>query len=472
MAKKTDNKTVAKKPRSTKNTTAQVPPVENPEVETPVTTEVNPGTVMNAMTGHMHGKLDSNRRMDMLTNMRVMFHEDPRARQNFGDDIIDTLDDITRAGLICALADEAINGDDTFASVLKASQYPALVIAADKMGIKLPALKALPAGKEEGTVVLDSENIEVSEETADALKEEHKVEEAAEKNEIELDPEKVAKLGEEALISALRYHMISGPKKSSPFTMLTTIVDFMKKYRNTMAESAENTDEAKAEYEKRNMYAWLTDAFSYVTPTVLMAGIGRGMKDMMVAEKSPLSPFIILRNALKNKETGEVEWSDKDIADATRAIIEYIANNEIKADEASILTLDKKDKKYKETVASYQRHIDTNKEVLTNLFNVSFDIVDTLNSPENMTRSTRGRVWRAYFSEYDPAVPYKNMSENLAQRAGIILNLFRAPDNQNLNYSEKNITEIQKYTPDELKEKLKAEKEEATAAKKEESKKD
>lgn len=470
---KSTTKPAAKAPKAPKTA---APKVEAPEVEAttntaPVQTapENHAGTLVNAMNGHLHGGLDANRRMDLITNIGVFFHNDPRARQNLGDEVCDAMDDIARIGIVCAIADEAVNGDGIFAAKLKATEYPALVVAANKMGIKLPSLKALPVNGD-GVVEVKSTEAEVDEGVAAKLAEEHKIEEAGEKGQIELDAKKVAHMGEEDLIKALKYYMVTGPKKSSPFDMLTTVVDFMKDYRNELASQAENKDEAIAKLESRTMYEWLNDAFSYVSPTMLMSGIGRGMKELVIKEGSPLSAFIILRNALTDKNTHTAVWEDQDLADATRAIVEFIANNEIKSSEALLTTLVKDDENYEKEKTRLESIIATNKQVIDYLNNISFDIIENMEQGNKTERTARGRIWKMYYPECDAAeLPrFKNLEENIAQRGGIILNLFRAPGDKNQNYSDTNLTEIEKYT---LEEYTELKKKQATAAK-EESKND
>lgn len=459
----------AKEVKAPKKPKEEAPVVETPTTETPVVQETNAGTLVNAMSGHMHGGLDANRRMDLVTNIGKFFRDDPRARQNLGDEVCDAMDDIARIGIVCAIADEAINGDGLFAAKLKQTEYPALVIAANKMGIKLPALKALPVTGD-GVVEINSSEVEVTEETAAKIAEEHKVAEDGKNGAIELDPVKIAHTGEDDLIKALKYHMVTGPKKSSPFDMLTTVADFMKKYRAELASMAENKEEALKKLESRTMYAWLTDAFSYVSPTMLMAGIGRGMKELTLKEGSPLSAFITLRSALTNKATKEVAWADQDIADATRAIIEFIANNEIKSNEALLTTLVEDDENYEKEKNRLEAIIASNKQAIDYVNNISFDIIEKVESGNKTERTARGRIWKMYFPECDAAeLPrFKNLEENIAQRGGIILNLFRAPGDKNQNYSEANVTDIEKYSMEEYNEIKK----QATAAKKEESKND
>lgn len=72
------------------------------------------------------------------------------------------------------------------------------------------------------------------------------------------------------------------------------------------------------------------------------------------------------------------------------------------------------------------------------------------------------RVWKQYYPECDAAERprYVGLDENIRQRAGVILNLFRTPGNTNAIYSEANIVEVKKLSLEEY-EKLQNLKEQA-----------
>lgn len=475
QAAKPASKEQKKAPANSRKKTTTPPPAAPAKEETVVivSEEETPAqNIVKAATSRTRGSLDANRRMDMLTNMRVMFHDDPKARETISPEVCDAMDHITRIGLICALADEAMHGDSTFAVQLKSSQYPALIVAANELGITLPSIKALP--EEAGVVTLPSSEVKVNEEAKEQLENEHEIEQKGDNNELELDPKKIAHMSEDDLKKALTYHLITGPKNGTIKDMLVGVVDFMTEYRMELARQAQNSTDAMNKYADRTMREWLQDIFSYVKPTYLMKGIGKGMKALVVRDKSPISAFLILRNALIDKKTGVVVWDDQSIADATYAIIELICNDENTAEQNAIDQLDPKKKDYKEMVAKHQSVIDTNNEILDNINNISFDIVDKMSTSDAAALSVRGRVWTIYYPTADTAdAPlYKNLNENLIQRAGIILNLFRNSGDQNQLYSESNLTEIEKYTLEEY-EAIKAEQKKAEfAAKKESSKND
>lgn len=442
QANKSNQTTKTPKAPKAPKAPAEAPVVETQTAETPA---VNAGTVINAMTGHLPGGLDANRRVDLNGQIIKMFHDDPRARQNLGDAICDAMDDIARCGIICALADEAANGTSTFAQVIKSSQYPALVVAANQMGITLPSLKALPAGEEEDTVVVEPAAVTVSPEAKQQLTEEQAIEKAGDAGEIILEPEKVAELGEEDLIKALKYKMITGPKRMKLNKFFTDIVDFMHDYRIALARKAENSTDAMNEIEDRSMYSWLKEIFGYIEPTFLISGIGKGMRVVIARDKAPLAAFLILRRALTDRETGVVAWDDQSIADATKAIVELVCHAEIAKAEAKLE--DPEIQGHDKQIELLKKEIEDNKEVVNNLTGFTYDICEKYLTEEGSKNQALmnlyGQILVAYYPLCDcQGSHFVNLLENLRQRAGIILNLFREAGNSNQNYSEDNLLDV------------------------------
>ena len=455
------------------NTVKNNPPQD---VETPVTTTEK---IVKMVTKQPSvNNLDANHQVELLGLAAKFFHDDPNATSIYGAETVSKMNAITACGIVAAFADSAINGEGNFALVMKKSAYPMIAAVAKDMGISIPELKALPAAKdEEGNAVEDSvqvtkDQINVSEETSEALKNERKVEIAGNAGEIELDPVKVAQLMDEAALrSALQYIMITGPKHDKSIKdTLVDAVDFMHNYRIEQARHAENSTDALNAIEDRSMYDWLTDISNFVQPTVIANGIGKGLITLTNIEKSPLSAFLILRESLTEKGKTQPEWDDKSIADATRFFIEFICKNEIAKETTAIETLDTKGKNYKEIKKNHEDVITKYNNVLDYLHNVSFDICEKWNKEDNtVINKAMGRVWKQYYPECDAAERprYVGLDENIRQRAGVILNLFRTPGNTNAIYSEANIVEVKKLSLEEY-EKLQNLKEQAAKEQKKE----
>ena len=475
MAAKTKNNKTQKK--TTKVNKPAAAPAEAAVVETVETTveppkkdQVNPSQI-NAknLAGSTKSSLDANHRVDLLHLADDIFRKDPDAERKFSLEVRDGVNAIVAAGVVAAIADEAVYGNSTFSAVLNHTMYPQLVVAAKDMGITLPNIKALPVD-ENGNVTVDSKEVKVSKEAKEKLTEEHAIED----EKPELDPVKVASMSEEDLKKALQYLLIVGPKKTNIKNTLVSVVDFMRTYRMTMADKAENAAEAKLKYDDYTVDQWLMDAFSYVKPTFLLHGIGRGLITMASLDKSPISSFCILRKTLSDPETGQPVWDEQSIADAVKAIIYLVANNAIADEQKNLDALDKKAKDYKDVSEKYKNSIQHYKDILGYVTNPDPEIISSLiekmdKDKDLVAIKIYGRIKDQYYPN-SARGGFKNMDYNIVQHAGIICNMFKPLADQDETYAEINLHDLVAYTTEEIKEMREAEAKAAAEAKKEEGK--
>lgn len=476
MAQKNKNITTKKTKKSVKPVEAPVEQTVVETVEETKTSKEKPEEKANAtnittknMVGRVNSSLDANHRVDLLNLADDIFRKDPDAERKFTLEIRDSINAIVAAGVVAALADESVYGTSTFSAVLNHAMYPQLVIAAKEMGVTLPNVKALPVN-EKDEVIVESDKIKVSKDAKKKLQEEHTIEE----EKPELDPVKVADMGEEALKKALQYLLIVGPKKTNIKNTLVSVVDFMRTYRMTMADKAENVAEAKLKYDGYTVDKWLMDAFSYVKPTFLLHGIGRGLITMASLAKSPVSSFCILRRTLTDPETNKPVWDDQSIADAVKAIVYLVASNAIADEQKNLDALDKKAKDYKDVSEKYKTSIDHYKKILEYVSNPDFDVISTLvQKMDDEKDPTATKIFAHVKNQYYPDKSrngYKNLDYDVVQRAGIITNMFITEADRNEDYNEVNIQELVAYTTEEIKEMREAEAKAKAEAKKEESK--
>lgn len=485
MAKnKINNTKDTKKMISKTNATKKTPIVEEQIIDTTVETveETIVEKVKNNqknLVSRNNSQLSADGQVNLLGLAAKYFKDDPDAEGKYGKKVVENMNRITAVGIVVAMADQAVNGDSAIGYALRTSPtaYKMLSEVASDMGVKIPDIKTLPAPNDNGEIVIPGNKVKVSESTKEALKEENNLEKKGLNGEIELDPVKVAHMSEEDLKKALKYILITNFKHDRNVKeSLVKAVDFMHDYKIEIARQAENSTEAMNSIEDRNMRDWLSEIFSYVEPTVYMKGIGEGMYTLCKNEKSPLSAFLIFRDYLTNKKTGKPEWDDQSIADAVFSIVELMCNNNIAKETKAKELLDSKAKDYSEIVAKYDESINVNKNILEEITNVNFDILDNMiPNKENMTKmSAYGRIWKQYYPECDAAhVPgYKNLKENIVQQGGIILNLFRSAGNKNQNYDPSNLSKIETYSVAEYENLQKKIEEEKKAAKKDALKKD
>lgn len=475
MAQKIKNNKVKTLKTSKKVNKPASAPVEDVIVETvedtkPTEQKVNPTNVTTEnLVGRTISGLDANHRVDLLKLADDVFRKDPEAERKFSLEVRDGINAIVAAGIVAAMADEAMYGNSTFSTVLNHTMYPQLLVTAKSMGITLPNVKSLPVDKD-GNVTVEGSNIKVSKTAKEQLTKEHAIED----EKPELDPVKVAAMSEDDLKKALQYLLIVGPKKSNIKTTLVNVVDFMRTYRMTMADKAENAADAKLKYDNYTVDQWLMDAFAYVKPTFLLHGIGRGLITMASLDKSPISPFCILRKSLTDPETNKPVWDDQSIADAVKAIIYLVANNAIADEQKNLDALDKKAKDYKDVSEKYKNSIQHYKDVLGYITNPDPEIVTNLiekmdTDKDAIAIKIYGRIKDQYYAD-SARGGFKNIDYNIVQRAGIITNMFKPIMDRTETYNEQNLQELVAYTTEEIKAMREAEAKAAAEAKKEDSK--
>ena len=404
-----------------------------------------------------HYAHDANHRVQLLDLADRRFSR-PDAMERLSPEFLTNINMIIDAGIAAELADEAMYGDGTFARVMQSSMLPQFRAVAAQIGITLPDTKALEAltPKEElekGNVVIATDKKNISKEAQEKIKKEHELKQEAP----ELDPKKVFAAGEDALVKALQYKLIS---KKGMGEVLVSIVDFMREYRMEEAHHAENTADAMQKFDNRTVGEWLNDAFSIVEPTLLFNGIGRGLCTTTSVFKSPVQAFIVLKKAIASANGTDV-WDDASIASAVTAIVCWIANNNIKKMEKEIESLDKKAKDYDSVVEKYNASIDHYKMIMSTIENPSYDIVENMveDDPEKITdnsKKLREYIQKFLYADVKPGT-YKNMITNLQQYAGYVTGLFRTPGTADANYSLSNITELElvEETIEEKKEEVK-----------------
>jgi hypothetical protein len=399
------------------------------------------------------GALSADGKVRLLDLAHRVFVEETRPHLAFPQETQTSVNRIVAVGILCSIADHIVDGDDTFAQVMSEQGYPALAKAAEDLGFKIPERKALPVNAE-GQLVLNSNEVKIPAETKKQIKKEHEMR----KEKPELDPEKIT--SEEDLKKALEYMFVSG-EKSLP-KLLTSGIEFMKKFRMHEASLAENATEAKAKFEARNSGDWLDDIFSYFRPPVFFTGIGRGMASVTEVEKSPIHAFIIFRDAIRDKETHEPVLNDQESAYCVKCIVKWFCNTNIASNQKSIDELDKKTNaeiiaKCKEAIEKYNKILDyiTNPgaeevEALPDNIGSHFDANGTALTTEcQCANRIFNNICKSYYGKQLSDADYKNLVTNIQQRAGVIVNLFRSAGSQLVNYKESNITELEERTEEE-----------------------
>lgn len=395
--------------------------------------------------------LDANRQVDLLTLTDKVFGK-PDAESKYGKEVVESMNEVLAAGVAAVWAEQAVLSTTPFANCIKTAYLPQIKQVAERMGITFLE-KALPAPDKDGNVTITKEAIKVSKETKEEIKKEAKATESIP----ELDPKKIT--SEEDLKKALRYIMITDPKKGKIHQMLTHTVDFIRAYRMEEAHKAENTVEAMENLDNRTTGEWLHDAFSLVTPTLLMRGIGGGMANTVGLSKSPIVAFFILRRYFDLEDTNT--WNDQDVASAVKEIVRLVTTSRIEENRKD-LALAKGEKKDDNVIKKYEETIAHHEEILKNIVSPDKSIVENLLVNKENGDTEANRIYRKIREYYFPKATgtlYKNLDYNIVQYAGIITNLFRDSMDKIEGYELSNILELTPMSKEEIEALQKAEKE-------------
>lgn len=465
LSQKDLKKQEAKAPKAPQQAPKAAPKVENPKTEEKVeeaeTINISKASNPKNLVSRKHSGLSPDGQVQLLDLAHRVFVEERDPDLQFPKEVSIKVNKIVAVGILCTLADHASNGDDSFANVLHTQAYPSLASAAADLGFKIPDIKALPAGKEEGTVMLEAKDVKVPAETKKKLQEEKKIREGEKP---ELDPEKITSA--EDVTKALQYMFLTGSKRLPK--LMVEAIEFMKKFRFHEASLAENAEEAKAKFESYNAGDWLDDVFSYFRPPVFFTGIGRGMATVAADKKNPIHSFIILRDAIKDKDSGVPALSDQDTAYCAKSIIKWFCDTNIESYKKAIENLDPK--KNKTEIEKCEAHIQYYNDILTYITSPSSEEIDTLLENVGSTfdeggtltkecqdaNATFNRICGSYYGKKLSTSNYKNLGENIKQYGYHIINLFRAPGEQLVDCGLSYVSELEERSAEEREEMIKA----------------
>ena len=446
------------------------PAVEAPTVKKPSTEEKKPNenAVSVLQVGDLdklgksytkNGGLDANHRIDLLTGLRVMFHDDPTVAENLGisKEAVDKINGITALGYAAALIDEVQFGPSGWAAKMRVSQLEELKTVMPLLGVTLDT-KALPAPDKDGNVTVKKENIHISKESKEKLKEERKL--IDEKP--ETDPTKIKT--DEQLKKAVGFQLVN-PKITSPIDRLLNAANFYRSYLSIKAQSSENKD---AELEKIKGYTisdLLQDISTMVPPTFTASGFGKFLCGCTAYSKSVVSAFNMFKRAATNRETGVCKFTDEEIAAIVRVLIVWESSAQIaeigksieKHNEA-IEILNKNAKANAKGIESEKKKIEecTNKisyfqGMISLTTDPSFDIADNFiaayNDKENPLHNCAKELYKSTIETYYKGVEIPELEMdtvllNVQQRVGIILNLFNDSLLRRDEYSEENLISL------------------------------
>jgi len=407
--------------------------------------------------------MDPNHMEDLVGRLDDRFYKDVTAAQryNIPQETVDKINEITARAMIALLANEVEIAQTPFAVRMRMSSLEALKEAGEAMHINIDT-KALPAPAADGTIEVPSTAVQVSKEAKEGLKREREA--ATEK--VELDPTKIQ--DEESLKKSLLQILVKGNGSENLYDKIITAVNFYESYLAVQAGKAEDPDAARAALKEKSRADFLTEISNLLGKcTFTIGGIAKFMYENTERTKSPVVAFCTLRDASLNKKTGMPQIDDQMVADIVKVLIRWYANTEIQTTKEAIASMEKdleilkKDEKKnakgiesgKKVIENAKKHIDDVEAVVTYVNMPNREVID--NFPANyqdssaegykFARMIGSKIMKTYYGETDTkAFKTESLVHNLQQYMGVITNMFLPTMNNIMEYSEANISELEK----------------------------
>ena len=348
-----------------------------------------------------------------------------------------------------------------------------LKLLAEERGVKLPDYKNLPKPTKEqlaaagleaapNQVVLAIEEKHVSAETKKKVQHEAKLNEDAQSGKKEYLKDHTKIETDEQLKEALEFQLSTG-SSTNPITRLVTTTQFLRAYREALAEKADDPQAELAKIHEFTLADLLKDITTMVKPTFVLEGFGKMLGTLAQDANSVVPAFCRFKNCVLNKKTGKYEYDDETIASLTRVLIAWYASAKtaelgasIEAKNKNLAVLKKDAKANAKAIESEEKKISVDKKniemytkMLALVTDPAFDLADgfiaaykNVDDPNHMYAA---KVYKdiVYTYGYDK----KNITElehdslllNVQQHIGIILNLFNSEMGKQDAYDEKNL---------------------------------
>ena len=392
--------------------------------------------------------LDANHQVDLLNGLKTFFHDDPNAKTRFGEAVVEKIDGITAIGFVTVLVNEIVSAKTPFAVKMSSAQLGAITEVAPMLGIQIDS-KLLPAPNADGTVQVPSNAVVVSKETAKKVKKEKTVVDEKPTT----DPSKVA--NDEQLKKSLVFILCDTSASTRPYDRMVRATEFLRSVRSLEASKLADADESKtklAEIKTKSVSDLLEDMRLLVGECPFSTvGLAHYVYNQAVETKNPVSPFILLYRASRNKTTN-AGLEDSTVAAIVKVLVNWNVDERLKEYEAAcerIKKTTKNEKILKNALEPVQKNVDYCKSIKECICHPNFDAVESLiddfkgEDPKKKSKATfivRNIIdlWMpdVKFDELDSNEKKDEILENVKKRAGVIVNAFLDPLEQNIAYKE------------------------------------
>lgn len=392
--------------------------------------------------------LDANHQVDLLNGLKTFFHDDPNAKTRFGEAVVEKIDGITAIGFVTVLVNEIVSAKTPFAVKMSSAQLGAITEVAPMLGIQIDA-KLLPAPNADGTVQVPSNAVVVSKETAKKVKKEKAVVDEKPTT----DPSKIT--NDEQLKKSLVFILCDTSASTRPYDRMVRATEFLRSVRSLEASKLADADESKtklAEIKTKSVSDLLEDMRLLVGECPFSTvGLAHYVYNQARETKNPISPFILLYRASRNKTTN-VGLEDSTVAAIVKVLVNWNVDESLKEYEAAYertKKITKDEKGLKNALEPIQKNIDYCKSMKECICHPNFDgvesLIDDFKGEDTKKKSKATFIVRNIIELWMPDVKFDELEsnekkdeilENVKKRAGVIVNAFLDPLEQNIAYKE------------------------------------
>ena len=398
-----------------------------------------------------NGGLDANRRMDMLTGLRIMFHDDPVVAKNLGltEETVNTINGITALGYAAALVDEVQFGPSGWSAKMRVSQLEQIKSVMPLLGVQIDT-KALPAPDNEGNVTVPAAAIKVSDETKKKKKQEKKLNDDANSGEKLYLTDHTKIENDNQLHEALEFQLVNA-NITQPVDRLVTSAQFYRAYLEARAEKSDNPEAELAKIHEYTLANLLQDISTMVAPTFVNSGFGKILCISAETSGCVVSAFNMFKRACYDKKQKKYKYTDDEIAAFVRVLITWYASSKIASLGKDIKTLSKDAKANAKAIDGCNNSIKHFQGVIDLATNPDFDLINNLpeayNTKDNANHKKAESIVKSVMETYykdreidEIAMPIVVL--NAQQYAGVTLNLFRDPLAKCEDYSLEKLVEL------------------------------
>lgn len=392
--------------------------------------------------------LDANHQVDLLNGLKAFFHDDPNAKARFGETVVEKIDGITAIGFVTVLVNEIVSAKTPFAIKMNSAQLGAITDVAPMLGIQIDA-KLLPAPSEDGTVQVPSNAVTVSKETEKKVKKEKMIVDEKPTT----DPSKIT--NDEQFKKSLIFILGDTSASTRPYNRMLRATEFFRSVRLLEASKLTNADESKAklkEIEAKSVSDLLEDMRLLIGECPFSTvGLAHYVYNQAVETKNPISPFIILYRSSLNKTTN-VGLEDSTVAAIVKVLVNWNVDERLK-EYKTVYERKKKTTKDEKILNNLlepiQKNIDYCKSIKECISHPNFDAVESLIDDfkgEDVKKKNKATfivrniidLWMpdVKFNELESNEKKEEILENVKKRAGVIVNAFLDPLEQNIAYKE------------------------------------